>query len=701
MENARTVKLENNTIDGRPLHYLLDRENLAINQMDGGYIFVNCTNITFENAVNGTQYSGLQMFFSSNITIRNCSADTDLHSIYLIDSSNISVENCKMNRYRSGFYARDSEDILIENLSTPEGIYLYAFHISRTRIFNSTVGPAVILQGKDIVMKGNNFIDKSYIFVSGLRDFVFRNNTLKNHGILFGTLNYAGPSTPYYPSDIENMSTYQISGNTLAGRPIYFFYNATGVNVPSDAGQVIMVRSRNCVISGASMGEGGGYIVLSGSTNIRVRDSRFNASGVFITGGTGNLIENCTVENASSQFDLIHANILISASEGNVIRGCSFLNSSLDFNDGENRIENCTFRWNGIYAVNGLILNGDTVITNTTIMGYSSGISISGNLTMQNCVLKENSNGLGTSFFKINGMSSPYHLSITGCIFEDNDVGLSISQDGTLVSLTNTIISKSRNAGLMVMGNNIQVVGGRFRENKVGVSLYNSVSGLSIQGTKFVKNDAAIYTEYAYSLNVSGCEITGGKRGIILDQGSNFEFTNIEVKDVKERGIGIYNLSTGTIKDSIISGCKNGIYIIYGQADIQGCNLSDNEIGIYAERPDSTVTVRKCTFNGNSGAGIMTLRNNAKMVDARYNYWGSSTGPNNPENPGGMGDRFEGNVLFSPWYTDSSMARTASSSTEKETNAAAVYSFIMVIIALFALLFFVVTLPDAKFRKKD
>jgi hypothetical protein len=39
--------------------------------------------------------------------------------------------------------------------------------------------------------------------------------------------------------------------------------------------------------------------------------------------------------------------------------------------------------------------------------------------------------------------------------------------------------------------------------------------------------------------------------------------------------------------------------------------------------------------------------------DARFNYWGDSTGPYHAtENPNGQGDEIRGNVLFTPWYPD-------------------------------------------------
>jgi len=38
-------------------------------------------------------------------------------------------------------------------------------------------------------------------------------------------------------------------------------------------------------------------------------------------------------------------------------------------------------------------------------------------------------------------------------------------------------------------------------------------------------------------------------------------------------------------------------------------------------------------------------------VDATCNWWGSTTGPTNPGNPGGTGDKVIGGAIFTPWLT--------------------------------------------------
>jgi len=65
--------------------------------------------------------------------------------------------------------------------------------------------------------------------------------------------------------------------------------------------------------------------------------------------------------------------------------------------------------------------------------------------------------------------------------------------------------------------------------------------------------------------------------------------------------------------------------------------------------------LRDNLFYGNQVA----LRGPVGLTDALWNWWGDSTGPTHPANPGGIGDSVIGNVLFDPWYTDTTFFPTS------------------------------------------
>ncbi|MBI5060150.1 T9SS type A sorting domain-containing protein [candidate division KSB1 bacterium] len=71
---------------------------------------------------------------------------------------------------------------------------------------------------------------------------------------------------------------------------------------------------------------------------------------------------------------------------------------------------------------------------------------------------------------------------------------------------------------------------------------------------------------------------------------------------------------------------------------------------VHSNTTDSVVFRENVFMNNGFG---MTLWNGE--IDARWNYWGDSTGPFHPDlNPGGLGDEVSDFVLFEPWHPDTS-----------------------------------------------
>lgn len=76
----------------------------------------------------------------------------------------------------------------------------------------------------------------------------------------------------------------------------------------------------------------------------------------------------------------------------------------------------------------------------------------------------------------------------------------------------------------------------------------------------------------------------------------------------------------------------------------------------------TNVVVSENTISGNGGYGLKVIQTPLNgTVDARKNWWGSSSGPLNTQaNPSGTGSQVSDNVRFSPWYTSALKSSTAS-----------------------------------------
>ena len=83
---------------------------------------------------------------------------------------------------------------------------------------------------------------------------------------------------------------------------------------------------------------------------------------------------------------------------------------------------------------------------------------------------------------------------------------------------------------------------------------------------------------------------------------------------------------------------------------IQRNTITDNE-GPGIVIPDintfTDVVIKYNDISGNGDYGIENAR--SASVDAKYNYWGSATGPTITTNPGGTGDAVNTHVDYSPW----------------------------------------------------
>jgi len=98
-----------------------------------------------------------------------------------------------------------------------------------------------------------------------------------------------------------------------------------------------------------------------------------------------------------------------------------------------------------------------------------------------------------------------------------------------------------------------------------------------------------------------------------------------------------------------ITGLSGGIGLkvfTSGTLSVLFNNFTNNAQGVRAgQRFTGSLKLQANNINGNSLFGL--FNNSPTLIDARFNWWGSLTGPTNPANPRGMGDTVSGNVNFS------------------------------------------------------
>ncbi len=204
---------------------------------------------------------------------------------------------------------------------------------------------------------------------------------------------------------------------------------------------------------------------------------------------------------------------------------------------------------------------------------------------------------------------------------------------------------------------------------------YDDVNITSLQ--KISNNTIDVHT-VSHATPVTGISFSGAWKGYFLgDPTDTGTYSNVVISDniitnvqPLERGIAIDNFAWGdghngeisntVIKGNVITGVSTtpssfairlSGYVtdtMILQNTITGCDKSflgtNGFSGGSTAYPIGTI-IHYNVFKDN-GAGL--IWNGPTQLDARYNYWGSSTGPNTGLMLG-TGDHVTGNVLFSPY----------------------------------------------------
>ena len=106
------------------------------------------------------------------------------------------------------------------------------------------------------------------------------------------------------------------------------------------------------------------------------------------------------------------------------------------------------------------------------------------------------------------------------------------------------------------------------------------------------------------------------------------------------------------VSNSILQKNATGINTnTFASANLSKTRVLNNGIGAEAT-PLGGYLLSGAALSPNWFEGNTTgVSNSGSTIPAQNNYWGSSTGPTNPNNPGGQGDKITGSVTFSPFLT--------------------------------------------------
>ena len=204
-----------NTVNGKPVYYLINQSNIRI-PPDAGYVWLNnCTNITVEGCDLSHNLQGILLLFCNNASIINNNITNNVYGIFIgVFSSNNTLR----------------ENRLKDNLN---GVYLDDYSKSTT----------------------------------------MRDNDISGGNMNFGVTPYNWGRISSW-SDLDDID----SSNVVDGKAIIYWINKQNQAVPTNAGYVMLINSSNILIEGLNLSNNLQNIFLLGSNNTIIANNTISDS---------------------------------------------------------------------------------------------------------------------------------------------------------------------------------------------------------------------------------------------------------------------------------------------------------------------------------------------------------------------------------------------------------------------------------------
>ncbi|MCX6666362.1 MAG: DUF2341 domain-containing protein [Euryarchaeota archaeon] len=416
--------IEKNTINGRPIYFYKNINDVAVPSDAAQVILANCTNFTMQNL----NLSGIDLCYSSyNRIVGSTVGNINFYGILLWHASNNVIDLNNISGSPESLESFETCGIMLSYLSDNN-------ILSRNNISTCMTGIA-LSDGCN-----NNFISDCSFFnnsVIGLYFYGSGGTQVNNCSFFNGSIYIEGGT-------IENFMIQNFDNCTVNGKPFYYIKNSSEIDIPYDAGQIILVNCSNIQLSNRIFENVTSGVELAFSENVTINEciiKNYKYTGLFIYNNNNTFISNCHIFDDSLFYG---TGIGLMESKNTIITGCSIYDNpwvGIDIRDPQensdkNQISNCilTNNHNGIgmyngknYVIKNCVIsnnsydgirmdnsNDNTLLENIVENNGENGISLEGesnNNTISQNIIKENNRGLSIT---------TYHPSIYNQIYYNN-----------------------------------------------------------------------------------------------------------------------------------------------------------------------------------------------------------------------------------------------------------------------------------------
>ena len=298
-----------NTVNGKPIYYFIDENDITIPLDAGEVILINCNYCIISNLDLNDGSIGVELAYSSFNTISdNVLNNNNVVAIDLDGSSN-NNNIIKGNVIRDNGYGIDVDsschNIIQDNIIHNNGVELSLdFSDSNTvkenNIQNSVYG-IYVCNSNSNNLYDNAIKDSGF---SGIYLLYSKDNFLKNNKMIDCGLIVYGISLPEYVNDVD-------TSNLVNGKPIYYYIDRNEMTVPHDAGEVILIDCNYCTVSNLDLNDGSIGLELAYSNHNTVSGNTMNNNkfaAVYLESCSDNIVKTNTIEDNGYGIDLQLAN---------------------------------------------------------------------------------------------------------------------------------------------------------------------------------------------------------------------------------------------------------------------------------------------------------------------------------------------------------------------------------------------------------
>ncbi len=366
LANCRDVLIDEQNVSdgsvgisiGHSSHITITDNNVSSNSYDGVYLYHSDNSTIIGNTVSSNRNNGFSLYSSHTNEIANNTASGNMkNGIYLYVSTGNSITgNDFLHNRQDGFSLEYSDgNSIVSNVATSNtengGDLYYSDFNSINDNDVSNCGFGMSFRGAN----GNKIANNTAVDTGKGFDFFSSTHNVIRDNIATGTWagiylslsvdntlvgNYASSNNATYSLDsivlwwsesntlsdnvmlgngllvdgsiLEYWNTHIIdSSNTVNGRPVRYWSNATGGTIPSDAGQVILANCANVVVENQNFGKGTLGVEIGFSThstvgNNTVSDSKY---GIIVKYSDGNSLIGNTVASSRNGISLAYSDL--------------------------------------------------------------------------------------------------------------------------------------------------------------------------------------------------------------------------------------------------------------------------------------------------------------------------------------------------------------------------------------------------------